>query len=148
MTVNFIASAIPGRIRVRTPALRNPDLLAQMGQAMQNLAGVVSMRPNAAACSIIMEYDSNQVPASEMQAQVETLVTSKLAIPPSAESHPKKNTFRRRANRWAKYGSIASLGVSLAALAVGGKRLHVIGGGVFVAFLAVHMAIHRKHTFR
>lgn len=148
--MNMIASAVPGRIRVRTPALRNPDSLTRMGMALEALEGVVSTRQNRPACSIIVTYDCARVAAGEMEAKVASMAAATLGQPaPSPSPSPaRKTAFRRRANRWAKYGSIASLGVSLAALAVGGKRLHAVSGGIFVAFLAVHMAVHRKHTFR
>jgi hypothetical protein len=42
----------------------------------------------------------------------------------------------------------ASLAVSLLLAGAGRKRWHALSGGMFVASLAVHLWVHRRHVFK
>jgi hypothetical protein len=42
----------------------------------------------------------------------------------------------------------ASLAASLALAAAGAKRWHAATGGLFLAALHVHLAVHRRHLWR
>lgn len=142
-----IASAIPGRIRIRTPASLPHAELARLESALRDLEAVTSTRVNASAASIVVEYDASRIGLQDMVAQLSSLAG--FAPVPAAASPQKALRFSRsQVNRYAKYGALASLGLSLALAAAGKKRWHAITGGVFLAFLAAHMTVHRRHMLR
>lgn len=139
-----IVSSIPGRIRARDTALRQPERLARLHAALGATAGVLSASANAAAGSLVLHYDAARIPVEDMEAIVEAAVDAELArpkngLPPST---------RVRINRCAKYGMLGSLGISLALAASGQKRWHALSGALFVACLGVHLTVHRRHLLR
>ena len=139
-----VASSIPGRIRVRDTALRQPDRLARLHAALQAVGGVLDVESKVATGSVIVRYDAARFAPEAMENLVEQHVDAELArprskFPPSA---------RVRINRAAKAGMLGSLAVSLALAAAGNKRWHAASGLVFVACLGVHLTVHRRHLLR
>jgi len=143
--MKMIVSATHGRMRLMASALSDQDFQAGLIQVLQGLDHVQSVRGNPAASSIVLNYDPEQISKKEMEAVVTGCTSQFLAIP--VNPHP-GNTLKRRINRYAKYGAIASLGASLVFAYTGRKRLHIATGWLFVGFLAAHMYVHRKQTFR
>lgn len=139
-----IVSSLPGRIRVRDPALRAPDRLDLLEQTLATLEGVAGLRGNAAAGSIVLHYDAGRVDVEAFERTVDEAVDAVLAAPRRKGRH----RLRNRVNRAAKLGMLGSLGTSLVLAAAGQKHWHAVAGGVFVACLGVHLAVHRKHILR
>jgi hypothetical protein len=140
-----IASSIPGRLRLRDPALREESTLPQVLVRLQALPGVLRVARNPQAASVTLHYDSQMTsPVIFAAAALKVFTPSAVAEPAVAS----RREWRRRANRYAKYGAIASLVTSLAFAAAGRKRAHTLTGGVFLAFLGLHMAIHRRNLLR
>ncbi|MFT4172057.1 MAG: hypothetical protein QM639_05825 [Rhodocyclaceae bacterium] len=137
-----IASATPGRVRLKAPALAEVSLLDSVVRQLTALAGVRTVRVNAHACSVVVAYDDTLIDANGIAA----FVCGLIGTPPAPPRGGK--TMRLRANRYAKYGAMASLAASMAFAAAGNKRWHIATGGVFLAFLGVHMAVHRRHLLR
>lgn len=150
-----IVSSVPGRLRLRDPALRRPQPLQRLSAALEALAGVLFVDANARAGSVVVFYDEARVNRQEAEAAVEALAGAALgAYPPAGQAGqpragarpPRSASLRVRINRQAKRGMLASLATSL--LLAGGKRWHAASGGVFLAFLAIHLAVHRRHLLR
>lgn len=182
-----IVSALPGRIRLRDPALRAPRTNERLQAVVAKFDGVRSVegRPNSG--SVVLLYDAATVDRSSMEARVEAAAAAELAPrdgdPPRATTSSTstegaaKSAGRPRATRasvarpvtvpgdrrgppfsgrailrllngYAKVGMMASLGASLALAAVGNKRLHIATGGVYLAFLSIHMAVHRRQLLK
>ncbi len=139
-----IVSTLPGRIRVRDAALRNPARLARLAAALGALGGVRSVQPNAGAGSIVLYYDVVGADIEAMEHAVDAATDAELAAPRPAG----RRSSRVRINRYAKAGMLGSLGASLVFAAAGAKRWHVVTGGMFVACLAVHIGVHRRHLLR
>ncbi|MFZ2854961.1 MAG: HMA2 domain-containing protein [Rhodocyclaceae bacterium] len=139
-----IASALPGRIRVRAPGLRHADSLARLQATLQALDGVHAVEGKPAADSIVVRYDAARVAPETMESLVEAQVDAELARPRS--KFPPST--RVRINRAAKAGMLGSLALSLALAAAGNKRWHAATGLVFVACLGVHLTVHRRHLLR
>lgn len=139
-----VASSIPGRIRVRDTALRQPDRLARLHATLQAVDGVHDVESKPATGSVIVHYNAAHFAPEAMETLVEQHVDTELArprgkFPPST---------RMRINRAAKAGMLGSLAVSLALAATGNKRWHAASGLVFVACLGVHLTVHRRHLLR
>lgn len=157
--MNRIVSSVPGRLRLRDPALRRPRLLEQLAAALAAVDGVLSTAANAKAGSIVLIYDAAEISQREIGATAEALAAAVLAPKPPAEPHrgaepPSRPSpgvapsLRVRVNRQAKRGMLGSLLVSLALAAGGLKRWHAWSGGAFLVFLTIHLAVHRRHLLR
>lgn len=139
-----IVSSLPGRIRLRDPALRQPDRLARLGAALEALAGVLAVEGNLKAGCLVVRYEAAGREVEAMEAAVEALVDAEFSRPRPGL----RPSTRVRLNRYAKRGMAVSLGASLVLAAAGYKRWHILTGGAFVACLAVHLAVHRRHLWR
>lgn len=139
-----IVSSLPGRIRLRDPALRQPDRLDRLCAALRDIDGALSVEGNRQTGSVLLRYRADMAPVETVEAAVERAAEAEFSRP---RPGPKPST-RVRLNRYAKRGMLASLAVSLALAAAGNKRWHAVSGGVFVSLLLVHLAIHRRHLLR
>lgn len=138
-----IVSSLPGRIRLRHPALRESLRLERLRAELAALEGVSSVRANAAAGSLVVGY------AAEFDAgRMEAAVAAAAAATIGARHAPLRVRHARvRSNTIVNRGMLGSLAASLLALAVG-KRWHAVSGGVFLAFLVLHLASHRRQLLR
>lgn len=139
-----IVASIPGRIRLRDPALRQPAHLERLLSALGALPAALAVEGNLGAGSIVLRYDAARVPVEAMEAAVDQAADAEFARPRSAY----KPSTRVRLNRYAKRGMLVTLSASLALAAVGQKRWHALTGGAFVACLAIHLAVHRRNLVR
>ncbi|MFC5357445.1 hypothetical protein [Azospirillum himalayense] len=152
-----IASAVPGRIRVRHPLLRRTDRFQEALGRLETLDAVRVTGSNPAVGSVLLSYDPAVVTPDDARSQVEALLSAVLhpaEAPPSAEapapvveSKPATPELKWRINRAAKIGMMGSMAATLAALGVG-KRVHAGFGTLFVAFMLVHMTVQRKRLFQ
>lgn len=156
MPVPWIASHLPGRLRVRHPELR----VASRNQALQDTLrgwdGVRSVTGNPATGGVLIQYDAARIPPADMAVRIGAALRPPVsgnadgraeaaeAIPVSA---PAPTPLSWRVNRAAKIGMLGSLSGTLLALAVG-KKLHAAFGMAHLAFLAAHLTVHRKKLLR
>ncbi|MDD2664699.1 MAG: hypothetical protein PHD19_13200 [Dechloromonas sp.] len=138
-----IVSAVPGRIRVRDPALRNPRQLADLSAALDELDGILELAGNPRTGSLVVHFDHRRLAVEALEHLVDTALDR-----PAAPARPGGQSRRRQFNRYAKIGMLASLGASLAFLATGQKRAHAVAGALFVAGLGVHLTVHRQLLVR
>lgn len=150
----MIASSVPGRLRLRHTALRNPRALERLRAALAGWPGVLSAEANARAGSLLIHYDPVRLaPAAceqrALAAAEESLGTRSTAAAGS-QRHPDRigGVPRVKVNRWAKQGMLASLLVSLALAASGFRGWHAMTGIAFLHGLAVHLWIHRQRLLR
>lgn len=152
-----IASAVPGRIRVRHPLLRRMDRFQEALGHLEALDAVRVTESNPAVGSVLLSYDPAAVTPEDARSQVEALLSAVLhpaeapPVPddpaPAAEIKPAAPELKWRINRAAKIGMMGSMAATLAALGVG-KRVHAGFGTLFVAFMLVHMTVQRKRLFQ
>lgn len=139
-----IVSSLPGRIRLRDTALRQPDRLERLRAVLAGMDGVLSVEGNAKTGSLLLHYDAASTDTDLIEASVEQAADAEFASPRPAY----RPSTRVRLNRYAKRGMLVSLTASLVLAAAGQKRWHAITGGAFVACLLVHLAVHRRHLMR
>ncbi|TWA85701.1 hypothetical protein FBZ83_103293 [Azospirillum brasilense] len=152
-----IASAVPGRIRVRHPLLRRTDRFQEALGRLESLDAVRVTESNPAVGSVLLSYDPAVLTPDDARSRVEALLSAVLhpaeAVPPPdapapvADSKPAAPELKWRINRAAKIGMMGSMAATLAALGVG-KRVHAGFGTLFVAFMLVHMTVQRKRLFQ
>lgn len=157
--VNPFVSTLPGRIRLRHPALRAQPSHAALAARLAALGVVVQGNP--AIGSLLLTFDAAD---AGMPARIRAEVAAALphpapehgASPARAVPHvgkrialPKsrKASAKWEINRAAKIGAIVSMAVSLAALGTS-KKLHAQAGIVFVAMMLAHMAVHWRRTLK
>lgn len=152
-----IASAVPGRIRVRHPLLRRNDRYREALSRLEALDAVRVAESNPAVGSVLLTYDPAVLAADDAWSQIEALLSAVLhpaeTAPPQEASvsavagKPAAPERKWRINRAAKIGMMGSMAATLAALGVG-KRVHAGFGTLFVAFMLVHMTVQRKRLFQ
>ncbi|MGC8854948.1 MAG: HMA2 domain-containing protein, partial [Halothiobacillaceae bacterium] len=125
--MNPILSSSPGRIRLRHPALRNPDRLQTLATTIGTWPQVGSVEANARTGSLLILYDATTLD-EDLCGQRCTEALSALIPPPSGQLAPPSPTPRHppstrvRLNRLAKRGMLLSLATSLVLAADGAKR--------------------------
>lgn len=73
-----IVSALPGRIRLRAPALRAPRTNERLQTAIAKFDGVRSVEGCAKSGSVLLFYDATKIDRSSMEAQVEAAAAAEL----------------------------------------------------------------------
>lgn len=139
-----IVSSLPGRIRLRDKALCQMERLERLRGVLLGMDGVVTVDGKVKTGSLILHYDAMRVDVDTMEAAVDAAADSEFARPLPR----RRQTHRVRINRYAKHGMLGSLAASLLFAAAGRKHWHAATGGLFVASLLVHLAVHRRHLLR
>jgi hypothetical protein len=68
-----LASAAPGRLRIRIDASRGEGKLGRLADELERMPDTRSVRPNHAARSVTVKYDPNQVTAPTLLSRLERL---------------------------------------------------------------------------
>lgn len=151
--MHFIASSIPGRLRLRHTSLRNPHRLAQLAAEIGAWPPVQSVVPNAKAGSLRVLYDAAALQETDCIGRCETALQKLLPDETSQKpvrSRPGKagrsNQFNP--NRLAKHGMLASLALSMLLAATGAKKWHALTGVFFLHALGVHLWTYRNQILK
>lgn len=139
-----IVSSLPGRIRVRAPALRKQVHAQHVTAALARLDGVTRIESNPNASCIVIHFAPSRVVIEDFDTLVEKTIDDVLAKPLTNGRRP----TRMQVNRYAKVVMLGSLATSVALAASGQKRWHAITGAVFLGCLGVHLGVHRRHLLR
>lgn len=143
----MIVSHVPGRLRLRRAELRAKGANAAAVAALSAWDGVLAAEGKPACAGVVLRYDPARLLPAELEQRLSVLFPE-----PEPQSEPAPKAERggaggvwslKKLNRPAKIGSLAALAGSLLALSAG-KSLHAALGIAHVAFLAVHLANHRK----
>lgn len=151
--MSMIASSVPGRIRLRHAALREPRNGEQLRAILTTWRHVQSVKVSSANGSLTVNYDAAGIAPGRLEQRLLELVRG-VAGPatPGATGAPTRvrppAARRARANRWAKRGMLASLTSSLLLVAAGNRRWHALTGAAFLPALAVHLWVHRRQLLR
>lgn len=155
---NALVSCLPGRIRLRHPALRAGRCNAELQAALHALDGALVVEPDLTVGSVLFQYDLTRCDPRSMETQVSALCERALGDAPQTTRTPsslaavsvktpsveRRRLMTRQFNRTAKIAMLASFPLSLVLAALGKKRLHAITGGIFTLFLLVHLSVHRR----
>lgn len=139
-----VVSTLPGRVRVRDKALRNPALCARVEAQLRQIEGLAVMQPNPSVGSIVLHFAAGDIDPLELERKIDAIIDAAIATPRPSGAR----ALRLQVNRVAKLGMLGSLTASLALAASGQKRWHAVTGAAFVACLGVHLGVHRRNLLR
>lgn len=129
----MIASAVSGRIRVRSNSLKKNTVLSAVKKTIQALDGVKKVRGNPEAGSLIVFYDIEVVSEFVMEELVESICDSG-----AASVAPDNNGSRM--GQLTKLGMVSTLVPTVAFAIAGKKKYHVYAGTAFLFFAGLHMS--------
>lgn len=136
----MIAHSLPGRIRLRHPALRDPATLSRALEALRGLPGIERAEGSVATGSLLVRAEDPGVPGA-----VETALLKVLGTPaPARRPKPAPRSWHKAV----KAGMGGLLGISLALAAAGRERGHVVAGCGFAGFLLMHLGLNRSRLIR
>ncbi len=144
-----LVSRLPGRLRLRDKELRRHLRAGTLQAEMGGWDGVVSVEANPVTGSILLHYDVARLRPTEIEDRVERRLRTLLGDvrPPERTEAEAADPAFWPVNRYAKFGMLGSLTATLLGLAVN-KRFHAASGGLYLAFLLVHLANYRKQLLR
>lgn len=145
----MIVRILPGRVRLRTPALRRASNAAALRKALLALTGVQDLQVNARVGSLLVHYDPQVLSEDALRTLLEHHFPGALvSAAPSAACGRSGAipTLRLSADqrRALAYAMLTSLGTSLLSLLVHSKKAHVVAGLLFLGGLSVHLSDKRK----
>lgn len=142
---NCIASHVPGRLRLRHASLRPEPANAALTAELAAWTGITTAEGRPASGSVLLRYAPDVLAPDALEARIRAMFEPESAgggAAPAVQAADGGLSLWSL-NRPAKLGMLGSLGGALLALAVG-KKAHAVLGAMHVAFLAVHLANHRK----
>lgn len=169
MSAVKVASRLPGRLRLRGDALRQPRRNEALRARFAAWEGVTAAEGNPATGGLLLRYDPARLDPAELEARALAAIDPQPASPQPtpapvssphhrAHGHPHRFPVRRpaakpavspraTARRLTNIAMLATMAGSLAALAWG-KKLHALIGMAHVGFLALHLIDHRRKLIR
>ena len=152
-----IVASVPGRLRVRHDALRNPALLQELAAQVGHCQAVTLVEPRPQAASLVVYYDTAQWTQAQSHQHIGAVLGGLLpsAPPPEGAMQQRRKmrpsmgqSRRQQANRWAKRTMLGSLALSMLLAAQGAKRWHTLTGILFLHALGMHLWVHRRHLLK
>jgi len=150
-----IVHAMDGRIRIRDAKLEKAGWACNLLEALRKAKGILDVSVNEISGSILICYD----PKTTNLDEIKSLIPSSLYAEEGSRRNDgnrkvvdlavwkKTNADRITAGKWTKGGMLSSLSVSLLFGLIGRKDPHILSGLVFLGFLQLHLAKHRKRLF-
>lgn len=137
----MIASFIEGRVRLRADALKDPEKLQMVENAVKSYDGVLSTRANPRTGSLLVEYDPRVIPTETLQVAAEALGKELNEQP--AELKSGRASLRLMDPKTEMLLLTGSMGFTL----LGGvlsKQVHVAAGVLFALLCGKHMYNRRR----
>lgn len=162
-----IVSHVPGRLRLRHPALGRAGANAEVAATIAAAAGVVSVTGNPRTAGILVLYDVAVLPPDAAETVVDAGLTSVSGLdtveppveePDIGEAKPERGqpaaaarpsartrfaTTYRRIRVPVNLAMLATLGGSLLALGIG-RKAHAALGVAHLGVLALHLVQYRR----
>lgn len=137
-----IVSFVDGRVRLRHPALKKPDLADMAVSVVKSVEGVQQVSVNPVTGSMLLFYDTHLLSRDslmELAGQCEAF------FPEENRTQTRRHLLTgRRVNGIVNRTLALSLLCSLFSAAAGLETLHRTAGMICAAAALQHMAAHRK----
>jgi hypothetical protein len=135
---------IPGRVRLRAPALRKPLTAWPLREELKSLPGVEEVEANIRVGSLLVCYDPKELSEKRILDLLDARLPGGLQLPATrpAGTGPLRMTMQEK--RVLYYTMLSGLGTSLAALLIDSKKVHFIAGLLFLSGLSLHLTDKRK----
>ncbi len=146
-----IVSSLPGRLRLRHPALRRRSVAAEVAAALAGRPGMRSAEANPRTGGLLITWDAALLPLAEAEAAALAALAAasggKTEAAPATEIRsPPRRRFAatyRRIRVPVNVGMLVTLGGSVVALAAS-RRAHAALGVAHLGFLALHLVQYRR----
>jgi len=135
-TSTLIASSTTGRIRLRSPMLKSTSFLEGLESNLAEIQGVIRVRGNPSAGSLIVEYDPKICSEDWVEGKVEEIY-----LEAAQQNRNRTGEFLGKAT---KVGMAATLTTAVVYGFSGKKKPHIRAGSAFLGFAALHMLRHSK----
>jgi len=132
---------LPGRIRLRHPALRDQARAEDARARLSAVPHVSQVSASPRTGSLLVRHAAGK--DAKLLAALDKLL-AELDAAPGCAAVGGKGAKRPVWPRYAKFGMMASLSTSLVLAALGRERAHIVTGLVFAACLSGHLTHHRK----
>ena len=149
MISECITSFIDGRVRLRHPALKNPEAADMVAGFVSGMEGVTEAKVNPVTGSLLIFYDAEKL---SRETLLEMAQQGAAFLPEEEPCRDGKSLtgccarmlLGRRATRFVDRAMFVSLVASLVGAFTGMGAVHRVTGVVFAAASLQHMAAHRK----
>lgn len=138
-----LVNVVPGRIRVRANALRDPEVAQRVEAEVAGTPGVDDARVNRGAASLVVLYDPERVDVDALERRIEVLCRN-----PRRKPTPRRSQLGRTLNLANKAAMTTTLAGSVAYAVIGKKKPHARLGAAFVALVGLHLLRNRTTLMR
>lgn len=146
----MIKSFIKGRVRLRSEALKDAKIVAEIVEFLKAEEGILSLDSNVRTGSLLVNYDPDVISEDHLKFAAATLA-DKLKVSESSSQccsnkllqRSQKNynlIVSRKTERFVLFSSFILCLVGL----LGPKKLHLVGGTAFTVLAAKHIYNRRK----
>jgi hypothetical protein len=144
---NMIASQTEGRIRLRSPYLRNCELAHRLAALAVDIDGMLDVTVNPLVGSALLLYDPKILGTQELMAHAESffaLLPPISALPESTGSGTKRASVAKLIDRKTMNTSLTLSLAGTLASAYLARRIHPKLGWAFVGLTALHYLQSKK----
>lgn len=151
----YVRSYMPGRIRLRHPALKSPEAVSALKEFLEKMDGVTALEVNPRVGSLLLYWDPEKLDIESLKAMAVMMLPKEEGAAKAAEAEKKACPFAslnplhssKAVNQFVNRSMTATFLLMLSGLVPGlrlGRQVHIAAGAAFAAFAAWHMARYRK----
>ena len=149
----YVRSYMPGRIRLRHPALKSPEAASALNEFLGKMEGVTALEINPKVGSLLLYWDPEKLDIESLKAMAVMMLPKEEQ--PAAEDEKKTCPLAalnplhstKAVNQFVNRSMTATFLLMLSGLVPGlrlGRQVHIAAGAAFAALAAWHMARYRK----
>ena len=147
----YVRSYMPGRLRLRHPALKSPEAASALNDFLGKMEGVTALEINPRVGSLLLYWDPEKLDIESLKAMALMFLPKEEKAEeaekpcPLSGLNPLHST--KAVNQFVNRSMTATFLLMLSGLVPGlrlGRQVHVAAGAAFAALAAWHMARYRK----
>ncbi len=154
----MIISSINGRLRYRSPWLKQTTLQQELIEQLQQHTSIKQLSGDTQTGSLLLTYDIDQISRAEFETLI-SAATAQFQTSSEAAGCPMKldkNTDKSKnesglgisANQMIKFGMLGSVIPSMIWASMGQKKIHIASGSIFLVFAAMHVFSYRERLLK
>lgn len=138
-----LVNALSGRLRVRSPNLRDRRAGEAIEAEVRSMAGVSDVRLNRAAGSLVVVYDPAEVEPEAVEERLE-----QLCMDQQARKVARQRNLSRQVNLASKVAMAGTLAGTIGYAYLGSKKTHERMAWAFLGLAGFHMLRNRRTLLR
>ena len=144
--LDHVTSFVDGRVRLRHPALKDPQTAELIASSVSLVEGMRSAEANPRTGSLLITYDASVISRESLLAMAESGMAF---LPTAVKAEPLRHRIgrailSRRVTKTANKVMLVSLLASIGGVYAGFGGIHRAAGLVFTLAGMQHIAAHRK----